>query len=78
MSRTTFAAWVVVHVVVVTALALLVGWSVRRRRQEWAAGAAVGVEESSEAAAGVEGAPTAGPAAGADPPADSGREPPTP
>ena len=78
VSRTTFAAWVVVHVVVVTALALLVGWSLRRRRQEWAAGAAVGVEESSQAAAGVEGAPTAGPAAGADPPADSGREPPTP
>ena len=70
LSQGAFAAWVVVHVVVVTALVLVVGRVVRRRRAQWAAD--TGVTPAPDASSG------AAPAAGGDAPAaGTGSEPPT-
>ena len=70
LSQGAFAAWVVVHVVVVTALVLVVGRAIRRRRAPWAAD--TGVAAAPDASSG------AAPAAGDDAPAaGTGSEPPT-
>ena len=61
LSQGAFTAWVVGHVVVVTALVVAVGVAVRRRRARWAAG--VAADAGAEPSTG-DGAPAdAGPAA---------------
>ena len=52
MSQATFLVWVIVHVVVVTVLAVVVALAVRGRHGRWAAGGDPG--------AGVDGGPEAG------------------
>lgn len=64
LSQGTFLVWVIVHVVVVTVLAVVVGRAVRGRHGRWAA--------SGDTETGVDEAP----AAGGDVPADAGPEPP--